>query len=108
MAYQGLTGTAGAQAYMKALYDAVQADPLVKDIDVSGFTDLPFHASVLDTRSIHPYAKEGYQPLATIQQNMSGQSAVDPNKAFYITESGYHTQINPSGGWEGVDEATQA
>lgn len=108
VAYQGLTGTAGAQAYMKALYDAVQADPLVKDIDVSGFTDWPFHASVSDTSSIHPYAKEGDQPLATIQQNMAGQSAVDPNKAFYITETGYHTQINPSGGWEGVDEATQA
>lgn len=106
--YNGLSGTAGAQAYMKALFDAVQADPLLRDITVTGFTDWPNHASTSDTSTIHPYAKDGDQPLQRILQDMEDQNAVDPGKQFLITETGYHTQINPSEGWEGVSEAVQA
>jgi hypothetical protein len=106
--YGGLSGTAGAQAYMRALFDAVQADPLLRDITVTGFTDWPNHASKSDTSTIHPYVKNGDQPLGRIWQDMQDQNAVDPGKRFLITETGYHTRINPSSGWEGVDEATQA
>lgn len=106
--YNGQTGTAAAQAYMRDLFNAVQADPLLRDITVSGFTDWPNHASTSDTSTIHPYAKDGDQPLDRILQDMEDQNAVDPGKQFLITETGYHTQINPSEGWEGVSEAVQA
>ena len=40
---------------------------------------------------------------------MADQNAVSPGKDFIITETGYHTKINPSGGgWEGVSEDVQA
>ena len=106
--YQGLTGTAAAQAYMRDLFNAVQADPLLRDIPVTGFTDYPNHSSTSDASTIHSYTKEGDQPYATLVYDMAAQEAVDPGKPFYITETGYHTKINPSYGWEGVSEATQA
>ncbi|MBR0655286.1 hypothetical protein [Plastoroseomonas arctica] len=106
--YQGQGGTAAAQAYMRDLFNAVQADPLLRDITVTGFTDYPNHASTSDASTIHPYAKNGDQPLARIQADMADQNAVDPGKPFFITETGYHTQINPTVGWEGVSEAVQA
>ena len=98
--YQGMTGTAGAQAYMRDLFNAVQADPLLRDITVSGFTDWPNHSSTSDASTIHPYSKEGDQPLAQIMRDMADQNAFDQGKVFFITETGYHTQINPSSGWE--------
>jgi hypothetical protein len=106
--YQGQSGTAAAQAYMRDLFNAVQADPLLRDITVTGFTDWPNHSSTSDASTIHPYPKEGDQPLARIMQDMADQNAVDPGKPFLITEIGYHTQINPTSGWEGVSEAVQA
>ncbi|MES2709957.1 MAG: calcium-binding protein, partial [Pseudomonadota bacterium] len=107
--HKGQGGTAGAQSYMRDLFDAVQADPVLRDIPVSGFTDYPNHASVSDASTIHSYSKNGNQPQATLRYDMAAQEAVDPGKPFYITETGYHTQINASGGgWEGVSEAVQA
>ena len=106
--YQGLTGTAAAQAYMRDLFNAVQADPLLRNIPVTGFTDYPNHSSTSDASTIHSYTKEGDQPFATLAYDMAAQEAVDPGKPFYITETGYHTKINPSYGWEGVSEAVQA
>lgn len=106
--YKGASGTAAAQSYMRDLFNAVQADALLRDITVTGFTDYPNRASTSDASAIHPYAKEGDQPRGRILQDMADQNAVDPGKAFYITETGYHTKIDPSYGWEGVSEATQA
>ena len=108
--YNGLTGTAGAQAYQQVLYNAVNADPLLKHIPVLGFTDWPVHASASDQNNIHPYAKYGDQPRASITGSAAAQNTVDPNKPFSITEMGYHTSLtaDTAGGWEGVDEATQA
>ncbi|MGH1573397.1 DUF4214 domain-containing protein [Methylobacterium sp. P31] len=110
VSYAGLTGTAGAQAYQQALYNAVNADPLLKDIPVLGFTDWPEHASASDWNNIHPYPKNGDQPYDTIAGNAFAQAAVDPGKPFAITEMGYHTSLtaDTAGGWEGVSEATQA
>jgi hypothetical protein len=106
--YQGQGGTAGAQAYMRDLFNAVQADPLLRDITVTGFTDWPFHASTSDASTVHPYPKNGDQPYGQIMRDMYDQNAVDPGKEFFINEIGYHTRINSSGGWEGVSEAAQA
>ncbi|KQO86679.1 M10 family metallopeptidase C-terminal domain-containing protein [Methylobacterium sp. Leaf91] len=108
--YKGLTGTAAAQSYQKALYAAVNADPLLKDIPVLGFTDYPVHTSASDWNNTHPYPKKGDQPRATIAMNKNAQDAVDPGKPFAITEMGYHNALNADtkGGWEGVDLKTQA
>ena len=108
VSYKGLTGTPAAQAYMRDLFNAVQADPLLRDLPVTGFTDYPNHSSTSDASAIHSYTKEGDQPFATMVYDMAAQERVDPGKPFYITETGYHTKINPSYGWEGVSEAVQA
>lgn len=108
--YKGLTGTAGAQAYQAALFNAVNGDPLLKDIPVIGFTDYPNHASVSDYNNIHPYPKNGDAPRNTIAQDKADQEAVDPGKPFIATEGGYHTSLtaDTSGGWEGVSAGVQA
>ena len=107
--YKGQGGTGGAQSYMRDLFDAVQADPLLRDVPVSGFTDWPNNFSVSDLNTIHPYAKNGDQPRGRILQDMADQNAVSPGKDFIITETGYHTKINASGGgWEGVSEDVHA
>jgi Ca2+-binding RTX toxin-like protein len=110
VSYKGLTGTAAAQAYQKALFAAVNADPLLKDIPVLGFTDYPVHSSASDWNNTHPYPKKGDQPRDTILLNRNAQDAVDPGKPFAITEMGYHNALNADtkGGWEGVDLKTQA
>ncbi|SFL49006.1 calcium-binding protein, partial [Methylobacterium pseudosasicola] len=108
--YNGQSGTAGAQAYQQALFNAVNNDPLLKNIPVLGFTDYPVHASASDWNNIHPYPKNGDQPYNDIAGGASAQAAVDPGKPFAITELGYHTSLtaDTAGGWEGVNEATQA
>ncbi|WP_152047658.1 calcium-binding protein [Aureimonas psammosilenae] len=108
--YHGLSGTAGAQAYQKDLFAAVNADQLLKNVPVLGFTDYPVHASDSDWNNTHPYPKNGSQPWADIANNKAAQDAVDPGKPFAITEVGYHTSLtaDTAGGWEGVDETVQA
>jgi hypothetical protein len=108
--YQGLTGTAGAQAYQSAFFNAVKADPLLKDIPIIGFTDFPAFASQSDWNNGHPYPINGDQPLASLVAAETAQNAVDPNKPFVFTETGYHTSLtaDAAGGREGVDETTQA
>lgn len=110
VAYNGQSGTAGAQAYQKALFDAVNADSLLKNVPVLGFTDYPVHASASDWNNLHPYPKNGDEPRDAILSGKTEQDAVDPGKPFAITEGGYHTSLgaDTNGGWEGVDEATQA
>ena len=110
VSYNGLSGTAGAQGYQQALYNLLKSDSVTKNIPVLGFTDYPVHASASDQNNIHPYAKNGDQPRATIEAGASDQNRVDPGKPFSITETGYHTSLtaDTNGGWEGVDEITQA
>jgi hypothetical protein len=110
VSYAGLSGSSAAQAYQQTLFDALNSDALLKDIPVLGFTDYPVHASASDWNNIHPYPKNGNEPRDTIASNAAQQSAVDPGKPFAITEGGYHTALGADthGGWEGVDEATQA
>ena len=108
--YSGLSGTAGAQGYQQALYNTLKSDSLTKNIPILGFTDYPVHASASDQNNIHPYAKNGDQPRVSIEAEASAQSRVDPGKPLSITETGYHTSLtaDTNGGWEGVDEITQA
>jgi len=109
VAYKGLSGEAAALAYQKDLFNAVNADPLLKDIPVLGFTGYTV-ASSNDYTTIHTYAKEGDQPFSWLQRESGDQMSADPGKPLTITEIGYHTSLtaDTNGGWEGVDETTQA
>lgn len=106
--YQGQSGEAGALAYQRQLFTLMNADPLLRDIPISGFTGSSVTDPWGDTNSIHPYPKEGDQPLDAIQRDLTDVLANNPDKPFYIAEVGYHTAKPGAEGWEGVDEATQA
>ncbi len=109
VAYKGLSGEAAALAYQKDLFNAVNTDPLLKDIPVLGFTGYTV-ASSNDYTTIHTYAKEGDQPFSWVSRESGAQMRADPGKPLTITEIGYHTSLtaDTNGGWEGVDETTQA
>ncbi|MBY5355298.1 calcium-binding protein [Rhizobium leguminosarum] len=109
VSYQGLSGQAAAVAYQKDLSAAVNADPLLKNIPVLGFTGYTV-ASASDYTTIHTYAKDGDQPYSWLSRESGVQRAADPGKPLAITETGYHTSLtaDTNGGWEGVSEATQA
>ncbi|MGO7036933.1 calcium-binding protein [Rhizobium acaciae] len=109
VSYHGLSGQAAAVAYQKDLSAAVNADPLLKNIPVLGFTGYTV-ASASDYTTIHTYAKDGDQPFTWLSRESAVQRAADPGKPLAITETGYHTSLtaDTNGGWEGVSEATQA
>ncbi|MGR9246169.1 calcium-binding protein [Rhizobium leguminosarum] len=109
VSYHGLSGRAAALAYQKDLSAAVNADPLLKNIPVLGFTGYTV-ASASDYTTIHTYAKDGDQPFSWLSRESGVQRAADPGKPLAITETGYHTSLtaDTNGGWEGVSEATQA
>ncbi|MBA1349361.1 calcium-binding protein [Rhizobium sp. WYCCWR 11146] len=109
VSYHGLSGQAAAVAYQKDLSAAVNADPLLKNIPVLGFTGYTV-ASASDYTTIHTYAKDGDQPFSWLSRESGVQRAADPGKPLAITETGYHTSLtaDTNGGWEGVSEATQA
>ncbi|MCH4546596.1 calcium-binding protein [Rhizobium changzhiense] len=109
VSYHGLSGQAAALAYQKDLSAAVNADPLLKNIPVLGFTGYTV-ASASDYTTIHTYAKDGDQPYSWLSREAGVQRAADPGKPLAITETGYHTSLtaDTNGGWEGVSEATQA
>ncbi|MDC9837001.1 calcium-binding protein [Rhizobium binxianense] len=109
VSYHGLSGQAAALAYQKDLSAAVNADPLLKDIPVLGFTGYTV-ASASDYTTIHTYAKDGDQPYSWLSRESGVQRAADPGKPLAITETGYHTSLtaDTNGGWEGVNEAAQA
>jgi len=109
VSYHGLSGQAAAVAYQKDLFSAVNADPLLKNIPVLGFTGYTV-ASASDYTTIHTYAKDGDQPFSWLSRESGVQRNADPGKPLAITETGYHTSLSAdtNGGWEGVSEATQA
>ncbi|MBY5312064.1 calcium-binding protein [Rhizobium leguminosarum] len=109
VSYHGLSGQAAAVTYQKDLSAAVNADPLLKNIPVLGFTGYTV-ASASDYTTIHTYAKDGDQPFSWLSRESGVQRAADPGKPLAITETGYHTSLtaDTNGGWEGVSEATQA
>ncbi|RUM02158.1 calcium-binding protein [Rhizobium chutanense] len=109
VSYHGLSGQAAALAYQQDLSAAVNADPLLKDIPVLGFTGYTV-ASASDYTTIHTYAKDGDQPYSWLSRESGVQRAADPGKPLAITETGYHSSLtaDTNGGWEGVSEATQA
>ena len=108
VSYDGKTGTAGAVAYQQALYDAVKADPVLKDVPVYNFTNWPYSAGKSDFANIHPYAKKGRQPYEVIQGELGAVTSLMPGRPAVVTETGYYTLPKPGVGWGGVDEPTQA
>lgn len=105
--YQGLTGTAGAQAYQNALFNAVNASPTLASKPVYGVTSWPEIYSTADYANFHSYAKNGEQPYREMLHNYQDQAAVMQGKPMVLTEVGYYT-LTSGAGWGGVDYTTQA
>lgn len=111
VSYNGQAGVAGAQAYQSALYDAVKADPLLKDLPVLNYTNYPTTSGKSDWNNGHVYPSNGDQPGAIVAQAAAEMQSIGSGKPFAITEGGYHTSLTANGkgsSWEGVDEPTQA
>jgi len=102
--YGGQGGMQGARLWQNDFYAAMNADPVTRDIVVSGPSSAVAAGSDLIT--IHPYARDGDQPEAWIVNDLANAQAADPGKGFVITETGYYTL--PGNNPSGVDDATQA
>lgn len=105
--FRGLTGTAAAVAYQRALYNLVHARSFPAAIPVLNFTDSPAVAGMADAATAHPYPKNGDQPLAALTSAIQALQSVMPGKPVYLTEAGYPILPDP-GQPQGVDETTQA
>ncbi|WP_416357006.1 calcium-binding protein [Aureimonas phyllosphaerae] len=108
--YKGLAGTTAAKAYQLDLFNGVNADALLRSVPVLGFTDWPNSASASDWSNEHIYPKNGDQPFNAIAGAKARLAALEPTKSFAITELGYHNSFgaDTAGGWEGVDQKSQA
>ena len=105
--YEGLTGTAGAQAFQADLYAAVNASPILQDIPVYGLTSWPNVTNDSDFANFHSYPDHGDYSTWRINTDMSDEQAANPGKPIVLTEAGYHTLLGPLSR-EGVDDAIQA
>ena len=102
--YNGLSGAAGYIAFEKALYVGVQNDTALTHVPVYRITGTYDVLSDFDYASLHPYPKNGAQPLPTLVAEWSAEQLHTGVTPIVITEAGYPTF--PSG--SGVDNATQA
>jgi hypothetical protein len=122
LSYQGSdTGTnlALGRDIQKLLYDQVNADPVLKDVEVINLTVgglTQQQASVLgnmsdraDYGAWHTYFGNGDQPWANLAHGVEGAKMLAPQDPVMITESGYYTAVNDMGwGGGGVTEEVQA
>ena len=104
--YAGKSGVEGAVAWQSDFYAAMKASQVTALVPVGGMASWPNIAAASDLNNLHPYPKNGDQPLARLQDELSRQDAVDPGKDFVITEAGYYTL--PGENTNGVDDVTQA
>lgn len=105
--YDGETGTEAAVAFQSALYAAVKADPVLRDVPVYNFTDYPDAAGQADFVNIHVYPKSGRQPGTAIANSLAAYAGLMPGKPAVMTEAGYPTLKAPTK-WGGVNPTTQA
>jgi Ca2+-binding RTX toxin-like protein len=108
ISYDGLTGTAAAQAWQADLYADIKADPLLPNLPVLGFTDYPDAASRSNWNNVHSYPLQGSEPYNTMVTDIAAQNAVDPGKPVAVTEFGYYTLPQEATYGDGVDDTTQA
>ncbi len=103
--YAGLSGAAAAVAYQDALYAAVRADPLLKNVPVFSFSlgaGATPDAGSYNEVALHPYPQNGTEPLFWLQNAMKADPA---GSQPVITEFGYDSLPT---WWMGVDPQTQA
>lgn len=116
--YNGLTGKPAAVAYQQALYTAINADPVLKDIPVYNFTvfkswtagNTSGYADMLDysdAANVHAYINTNLIPYYELQSRITQVKVLDSNSPTVITEFGYPS--NPlTGNALSVDQTTQA
>ncbi|WP_340315240.1 calcium-binding protein [Rhizorhabdus argentea] len=104
--FGGVTGLAGATAYMTALAKALAGSAALSNIDTYGLTGANIVQDV-DYSNFHAYPKNGAQPLRTLMAGIKDQTSAMAGKPTVLTEAGYYTAPTSSN-WGGVDQATQA
>lgn len=104
--FGGVTGLAGATAYMTALAKALAGSATLNNVDTYGLTGANIVQDV-DYANFHAYPKNGAQPLRTLMAGIKDQTSAMAGKPTVLTEAGYYTAPNSSN-WGGVDQATQA
>jgi hypothetical protein len=107
MSYEGITGTAGAQAYQSALYNEVKSHPALHELPVLNFTDYPDASGKADFANFHSYPKRGAQPAPTLTHDRQSQQHVMPGVPILCTEAGYYT-VTGGTRRDGVTEDIQA
>jgi len=102
--YDGMTGAPAAIAYQNALYADVAGNGVLNGTTIYSYTMNAGATSTTgyDDASIHPYAVNGAPPLRYLDNNIASFPA---GKPFVVTEAGYSTLGNQSGG---VDDHVQA
>lgn len=101
----GLDWVAELRAHQAALYAAVKANPVTRDLPVlapslglrSGYAALGDLSRVVDLGNAHLYPG-ARKPSTLIDLITSAQQAVAPHKPVVFTESGYHDAMNAVGG----------
>ena len=104
-------------AFQKTLFDAINADPTLKNIPVfnltlggvgdSAYKLLGDMSASADYANVHIYFGKGAPPSAYWDYAVKLGQIPMPGAATAISETGYSTAVNNANG-EGVDETTQA
>ena len=106
--YGGMTGVAGAVAFLSAAIGAAKTTFSLASVDTYNLTGAGRAAIGGDDAgfvNIHPYPKLGAQPYTLLYAAIARNGV--PGKGVVITEAGYHTGTG-NATWEGVDQITQA
>jgi hypothetical protein len=110
--FNGQTGEAGAEAFQRAIYAAVHADPKLAGVQVYYMTgaaqiNVANLAGMADDAAAHPYPNDGQVAGARFSQEFTSDYVSAAPYSQVITETGYATDpTNPNPG--GVTEAVQA
>lgn len=110
--YEGQPNQQAAEAFQRALYRAVHADPRLHGVPVyfmTGAAPINLHTSpgLADVANTHPYPHHGEQPYSWLNRDFPAYFTMRDGDAKAITETGYYTQPT-SREPGGVDEASQA
>ena len=117
VAQAGGTSLASQAAFQKALFNAINADPTLKNIPVfnltlggvgdTAFKQLGDMSASADYANVHIYYGAGGAPATTWSYALGLGQIPMPGAPSAISETGYSTAVNNAQN-QGVDEVTQA
>jgi hypothetical protein len=90
-----------------ALHNVTVLALTVGGIDGSTAAQIGDLSSSSDYANWHVYFSDGVEPAANLKLGIADAHRLNPNKPVWITETGYHNNVNEPG-WGGVDKTVQA